>query len=170
MPRKNTAVLIDSGDRLTPWWRIGAAFNRTQEDVYAATREDAYERLRDLAAREDITELHVWGHGAKGQPLLGGEPLSIYKIKSAMPELELVWWRSCSVHMGVRGYNFARLVTSFGITSVGHARATGLWQPSICALRPGERPWWDLNGNDLRGVSMLRMTVPEFAYEENSPS
>lgn len=175
------AVVYDRAERspLRTLWALGMAVNRTRHDIAARSWADAYAKLRELSLQRPIRELHVWGHGAPARPLIDGRSVNLDALAAALPDLELVWWRSCSVHRGVRGKEFAiQAVRTLHATSVGHCQVISspnfLRQRGICAytkaqLLSGKAPWWDNEGRGLPGVSTLRMTVPRKAYLNSSP-
>ena len=165
-------VLYDDQDRLSPFWRLGRHVNRTRRDIAVTSWDEAYERLAAADAKECVRELHVWGHGSRGKPKIAKQGVDLDALFAAVPDLGLVWWRSCSVHKGPRGCAFAGQVARRGAISVGHTEVISaplFWrQRSICAYTPeeyarGVTPHWE-DGRRLRGVSTFRMKVPTFAF------
>ena len=57
------AVLYDSDDKLSIFWRLGRLVNRTRLDIPAPSWNKAYARLKSVSRYNRIRELHVWGHG-----------------------------------------------------------------------------------------------------------
>lgn len=159
-------------------WAIGTRAFRGKS-IGAASWREAY---ADLEAHQEehgpIRELHVWGHGRRGKPMFGrAGDLDIGTLGRVLPEVEVVWWRSCSVHGGKLGAKFADAITGMtdkGVISVGHAvmiSSPHFWrQRACCALRPGEVPWWILRedgvwihretAKPLPAVSTFRNRVP----------
>ncbi len=132
---------------LTTAWTLGTRLF-SGKSIGAEDWPQAYELLREHQARTgvNITQLHVWGHGLTGQPLMGGTGclLNPSKLKGACPHLHLVWWRSCSVHANPKYAELcARKLNAY---CVGHCEAISwpnpLRQVSVCGIRPGEEAHW----------------------------
>lgn len=178
MSRPNLVCLYDDQDRFSKWWRLGQKVNRTRRDVPATTWTEAYERLAAEQAAAPVTELHVWGHGAPGKPLIARRQVNLSHLQEALPDLQLVWWRSCNVHKGTEGHAFVLDLAGSGIISVGHTEVISaplFWrQKAVCAYTPqeymaGHSPWWRERDTTqrLRGCSTFRMDVPRFAYRDD---
>lgn len=153
---------------LSTWWGLGAAISGADVVIRAGSWGEAYSELRKVDGR--IHQLQVWGHGNDGAPYIAGLTVSLTQLRNATPGgIGAVWWRACEVHRGPKGKAFALDVTrTLAADSVGHcvviSAPNPLVQGAICALRPGEHPWWDDYGKGLRGCSTLRMTPPGWAY------
>jgi len=155
---------------LSTWWALGALISGTDEKIAAPTWADAYLQLAKI--RQPIDLLMVWGHGTAGRPLINGRAVNLDKLAQSCttlrPESE-VWFRSCEVFRGQKGKRFAEdAVAALGCNVVAHTKVVSapnpLWQRGLCALRPGERPWWTDEGDELPGCSTLAMRVPPKAY------
>ena len=101
--------------------------------------------------------------------------LDLIELAAVLSEVEIIWWRSCSVHADL---NFAERVADItGATSVGHCVAISAPNPfvqrAVCAVEPGQVPHWhkgkvkkkghfwkDEEGRPLPSVSTLRARVP----------
>ena len=156
---------------LTAAWAVGTQlFPGTS--IGADSWRDAYHELEQHQAEHGpIRELHVWGHGSKGRPAIGPvRDLDLDTLAGVLPHLDVVWWRSCSVHADKR---FARAVTEkLECTSVGHCQVitwpNPMTQRAVCGLREGEDPHWEKRdgvwvngeGRPLPYVSTFRRRVP----------
>jgi len=165
MSDKNSKVLLydDSGwqPRGTSWltqktlsaaWAIGTRVFRGKSIGVSSWREAYSElELHQAGTNCPIRELHVWGHGSRGNPHLGPRGvMNIRQLADGLPDLEAVWWRSCSVHAS---HNFARKVAdTLGAASIGHcvviSSPNPLRQGAICGILPGGAPHWHLNKRD----------------------
>jgi hypothetical protein len=167
-------LIYDTNERgwpfLSTWWALGSLISGADYVIAAETWADAYDGLAEIDQPLDLVS--VWGHGDDGRPLIRGRSVDLVELGQSMrtadPGTEL-WWRSCQVHRGAKGQRFAEDVTRIvGCVSVGHCVVVSapnpLWQGAICALRPGQRPWWPADGAGLPGCSTLRMTPPPKAY------
>ncbi len=174
-PTPGLRVLVyDTTERgapyLSAWWALGSLISGADVVVGADTWADAYDRLHELSQPVDLVS--VWGHGTAGKPVIAGRTVDLVQLGQALRTIRptgAVWWRSCEVHRGAAGHAFARAVTErLGCASVGHTAVVSapnpLVQRGICALRPGETPWWPLDGRGLPSCSTLRMSVPAWAY------
>lgn len=164
-------LVYDTTERAAPWlstwWALGSLVSRSDLVIRADGWPSAYRALARVTLPIDL--LQVWGHGDDGRPLLGGGTVDLDELARVLPPTSAVWWRSCEVHRGTRGAWFAVDVTTrLRCTSVGHCVVVSapnpLVQGAVCALRPGETPWWPVDGAGLRGCSTLRMTIPPWAY------
>lgn len=174
-------VVLDTTEKSAPWlstwWTLGSYVSGADVVVRAASWPEAYDGIVEAGAEGRISDLQVWGHGDDGRPLIAGSPPNLLALAAALGPPhpgDTVWWRSCETHRGPRGQMFAaEVVRRLGRTSVGHCVVISAplpWrQGAICALRPGESPWWPLDGAGLPGVSTLRMSVPAFAYVGGVP-
>ncbi len=163
-------ILYDNTDKLTPFWRAGSLISGTPRDLPATSWEHAYDLLAEEQARSPIRELQVWGHGYAGRPMIAGRSVSLRRLAAACPTLDLVWWRSCDVHRAARGRAFAEAASRIlEAVVVGHtvviSKPWPLHHRRICALRPGERVWWDDDTN-LGLARTIAMRVPAIAYRE----
>lgn len=158
-------------------WSIGTRMFRGRS-IGASSWREAYSALEEhQTERGPIREVHVWGHGRRGKPYFGrAADLNIDTLGSVLPEVEVIWWRSCSVHGGDFGKKFAVAITemtSEGVISIGHCvviSAPFFWeQRACCALRPDEEPWWENqdgiwvhedSGDRLPAISTFRNRVP----------
>jgi hypothetical protein len=168
-------VVHDTAERGWPWlgvwWAIGArVLSGAGVVIGARSWEEAYDKLAEIDRPVDLVS--VWGHGTAGKPLIDGRAVDLVQLGQALrtvrPTSE-IWWRSCEVHRGAVGHRFAEDVTRIvGCVSVGHTHVISapnpLVQRGICALRPGETPWWPHDGRGLPGCLTTRMTVPPKAY------
>lgn len=169
-----TALVYDTTEKgwpwLSTWWALGALVSGADHVIPAATWPDAYEGL--AAIRGPLDLVMVWGHGNDGTPLINGHTVDLDRLAAALPRLKPeseVWFRSCEVFRGPKGKRFAeQAVAKLGCNVVAHTKIVSapnpLRQAGLCALRPGERPWWSDTGDELPGCSTLRMTVPAKAY------
>lgn len=168
-------VLDTTAGGLSTLWRLGSLISGADVVVRARTWTEAYEGIGDamnFATTREPVDLQVWGHGTDGAPLIDGVPVSLAALRRELdgaPARSTVWWRSCSVHRGPRGRLFAQQVCdTLGFSSIGHcvviSAPNPLVQGAVCALRPGQDPWWDPHGAGLRGCSTLRMEPPTWAF------
>ena len=170
MGSRGRVMIFDSGARprvLPLAWRAGSLIDGARSYGVRSWGE-AYAQLQaHRVSHGPIREIQVWSHGYPGRPMIGPDGPDLDALRSAAgDQLSLIWWRSCDVH---RSHRFARDASRIlGATSVGHCAVISApipWQQrAICALRPGEDPWWDPSGEGLRACSALRMRVPDFAY------
>lgn len=168
------------------WWAVGAAV-LSGADVRIAARSwaEAIARIESAVRRNPgrAVDLQVWGHGYQGSPLIAGEELRphlralAYALAPAPREDDgtTVWFRACDVAEGTRGHTFMRdAVAALGVPVLAHCAVISLpypWeQREICALRPGESPWWSLSGSELPSCSTLRMSPPRFAFQRRAPA
>lgn len=161
------AVIYDeTAGLLSTAWALGALVNKTPLDYAVATLKEWLETVENLPP--EVHEVHYWGHGRPGAPLVAGSWITADDIVGADGQRQMTfWWRSCSVHRGNRGQGFAGDLAVRGVTSVGHTRVIGFpRQPRICGIRPGEVPWWSLQGEELRGVWATEMKIPNHAWKD----
>lgn len=154
---------------LSTWWMLGSTISGADARMPVSSWGQLYAKLE--AFKGNITHLQIWSHGRPGAPIIAGEQPDLPSLAAALGdhEIEQIWWRSCDVHRGTMGANFAaRVVRTLRCESVGHCAVISapnpLWQARICALRPGETPWWGPIEEDLHGVLLTTMTVPSHAY------
>lgn len=155
---------------LSRWWAAGARVSGADVVIPASSWADAYDALHEISRPVDL--LSVWGHGTAGAPVIDGRPVDLVQLGQAMRTIRAdgaVWWRSCEVHRGAAGHAFARRVTErLGCSSVGHCVVVSwpnvAWQGAICALRPGESPWWPFDGRGLPGCLTTTMRPPARAW------
>lgn len=157
---------------LSALWRTGALISGADVVIPASGWADAYDALAEID--RPVDQLQVWGHGYPGQPLINGRSVDLVQLSQSLrtihPRTE-VWFRACDVAMGQSGHTFMRAaVARLKCTVVAHCAVVAwpnpAWQAQICALRPGEDVWWSLSGDELRGCSTFRMTVPAHAYRD----
>jgi hypothetical protein len=159
---------------LTASWAVGTKlFPGTA--IGATSWRDALDELLDHQADNGpIRELHVWGHGSRGNPAIGNvDRLDIQQFRRSLPELQVVWWRSCSVHADRHWTE--RFVNETGVVSVGHCVMitwpNPMYQNAVCGLRPGESAHWVRTGRrqwvstahdkqPLPNVSTFRKAIP----------
>lgn len=158
-------------------WMLGTkAFRGRSEGASSWT-----EALDDLAVLQErheekhntsVRELHVWGHGSRGLPHIGPRgTVDLERLHKVCPALEVIWWRSCSVHASQEFA--AEVVELTGATSVGHCVVISAPNPfrqrAVCGLRPGEQPHWkkvkgvwrsEATGLPLPSVATFRNRVP----------
>lgn len=172
-------VLDTTAGSLSTLWRLGSVISGAEVVVRAASWSEAYDGIGDALERASVPvrlDLQIWGHGDDGAPLIDGHSVSLAALRreiGVVDRTSTVWWRSCEVHRGPRGRLFAKQTTEvLGCCSVGHCAVISapnpLVQGAICALRPGQEPWWDPAGKGLRGCSTLRMAVPSWAFRSTS--
>lgn len=159
-------------------WTVGTRLFRGKS-IGASSWREAYADLEEHQSENGpIRELHVWGHGRRGKPYFGrAADLDVATLGRVLPELDVVWWRSCSVHGGPMGKKFATAITEMtpnGVISIGHCVVIShpyFWQQRACSgLRPGEAPWWEMredgvwvnasNLTPLPAVSTFRSRAP----------
>jgi len=80
----------------------------------------------------DVDEIHIWGHGRPGAPLIAGKPIdaSVASLVAALGRTlrpsSVVWFRSCATFAGKSGQSFARWVASaLGCKVAGHTYNIG---------------------------------------------
>lgn len=173
--RPGTVLVYDTTERRAPWlsrwWSLGSLISRSAVVIPAASWSEAYDRLGEI--RDPVDLVQVWGHGDDGAPLIAGRDVNLRALAGALPTLHPaseLWWRSCEVHRGAAGRQFAAdAVRILGCVSVGHCKVISwpnpLRQAAICALRPTDPgPWWDPSGAGLPGAWLSEMDVPSRAY------
>lgn len=121
-------------------WKIGAVLFRPFFDaVIPATSWD--QLLEGCADLGDDLEVHFWGHGMPGWPILGGElcPVRDERWKC----VSLLWLRCCSTMHGPQGAAMVRYFHQHGTAVVGHLNVIGPWGHSyLVGCAPGQDPWW----------------------------
>ena len=159
---------------LTAAWALGTRAFRGHS-IGASSWPEALELLGEhVAEHGSIRELHVWGHGARGRPMIGPVfDLDLAKLHEAVGDnLDAVWWRSCSVH---RDPGFAaEVVKELDCASIGHCEVitwpNPLRQRAVCGMTPrddrphwrraGDGTWVNGRGEPLPSVGTLRNRVP----------
>ena len=164
--RPRTLIVYDATDpSLSPLWSLGSMLSRAP-----GVGVRSWTRLEAEVKAYNPVHMQFWGHGAPGTPLVDGRghPSLAVMLVRAAPALRQVWWRACNVHRGRLGRRLAMGLTGLGVESVGHCEVIShpwFWrQRAICALRPGDTPWWPDDGEGLRGCSTFRGSVPRWAY------
>lgn len=121
-----------------------------------------------------LGELHIWGHGAPGAPLIGGEALPFGSrirlhrdlfadLRRMCSPSTLIWFRSCAVFHGAAGKDFAeRLSCALSCRVAGHTYNIGALHSGLHSLRSGEMATWpDHEGcDDDGGVAWSHMRAP----------
>lgn len=183
-------VVYDAAERGWPylgvWWAVGAAvLSGADARIGARSWAEAIARIESAVRREPgrPVDLQIWGHGYQGSPLIAGEELrphlgalchALARTWAAEVEGSTVWFRACDVAEGLRGHAFMRDASrALGVPVIAHCAVIAApypWeQREICALRPGEEPWWSLSGSELPSCSTLRMSPPRFAFAPEDP-
>lgn len=152
-------------------WRVGAKLFQKHFD--AVVPAISWHQIMNLCAKYEPKELHVWGHGAPGAPLIDREPASDRDPRWS--SVGLVWFRSCNVMRGESGKVFVQNLTRMGVEVVGHTKIIGSRlgaHSGLYGLRPGDQPYWDPNPVAThsapfapRTVMFWEMDVPPWAFD-----
>jgi hypothetical protein len=157
---------------------LSGADARIAARTWTDARTQLAARISEIPIGTTHVELQVWGHGAEGVSLIGGERLvaadvpalaALFGRSERHPDglRTTVWLRQCDTLGGRTGHAFATAFSWAGLDVVGHCAVISLpypWQQrEVCGLRAGAYPWWSLTGAELPACSAVQMRIlPEW--------
>ena len=173
------AVDVSSGKRfrgVEATWYWGAKVFRRHFDVVvlASSWDSILENCARASKAQGDIELHYWGHGAPGAPLVNDRPPPIHDWRWSA--IGTVWFRCCDVFRGAKGADFARELAARGCRVVAHTVVIGAKygaQSYLYGVRAYGHAWWPavpVNGATLshplypRTVMFWNQQIPDWAF------
>ena len=151
------------------WWAGGQVykhFGRFDHVKGCESWEEALEWLCEIGEDEKIAEIQSWTHGSPGKVWMNSESLNrksfgynkfaplLAKLRKRLTPESLVWFRTCGLFCGQRGYNFARTwAEKLGCRIAGHTFVIGIFQAGLHTIGPGETPQWYLKEGINEGTA-----------------
>jgi Domain of unknown function (DUF4347) len=148
-------LVYDRGDRLTRFWKPGAALYRRLGRIDATLGVDSWDQaFAWLAQHDEIREIQYWGHGKWGSALVGDDVFdaaslqgkhakALAAIRERLVPDALWWFRTCETFGANAGHDFAqRVAETLDARVAGHTFIIGFHQSGLHGLAPGMRPDW----------------------------